>query len=171
MDTVLDTFWKEIGERTLLEFPRFAKEAACTAPFLAVLETPGKSGAEKSGECSLDNKDPTAKRTREIIEAVRIPREQIVFWNFYAAYKQCERSKKNRKLWAGELERLIEVMPKLKAIVVFGNDAWHGMRDVNLRKGIALIGAPHPSNRAINNNCEAKEEIRRAWKRAKALLE
>jgi hypothetical protein len=167
MDQVLKNFVEKISERTCLEFPQFADEAVHTAPFLAVLEIPDNSGAERSRKCSLDNDDPTAKLTLRIVTKVGIKREQIVFWNFYAAYK----SERNRKFWARELEGLIKEMPKLRAIVAFGDEAWRGMRDVDLRKGIALLGARHPSNRGCNPDTEeAEQELTRVWSRAKALL-
>ena len=168
MDLVLKEFREKSGTRTSLEFPEFAKEAVHIAPFFVVLEIPDKSGAERSRKVSLDNDDPTARRMLRIDTSVGIEREQIVLWNFYAAYKS---EKKNRKFWAGELQRLIEVMPKLKAIIAFGDDAWRGMRDVDLRNGITLMGARHPSNRGCKPNVEeAERELTQVWRRAKALL-
>lgn len=50
-------------------------------------------------------------------------------------------------------------------------NAWLGMRDVELPKGVALIGAPHSSNLAVNSDKLAEGKIERAWCRAKQLIE
>lgn len=63
------------------------------------------------------------------------------------------------------------MMPNLKAVIVFGDEAWRGIRDVDLRKGVGLVGTRHPSARGcLPDTKEAEKEIKRAWERAKALL-
>lgn len=167
MDEPLSAYLEEIRTRTGLDFPCFAKEAVHTAPFLAVLLTPANSGAVETGCCSLDNPDPTAKRMKRCIEKVGLAREQIVLWNLYSAFNAPSR---DRRTWAKEIDRLVCVMTKLRAIIAFGNETWLGMRYVDVAYGIALFGAPHPSNRAAITNANLDEEIQRAWERAKALL-
>ena len=95
----------------------------------------------------VDNPDPTAKRMRLLISKAGIRREQVVFWNFFAAYEERQLPDCSKVDWSREIERLIGRLSKLKAILVFGDLAWRGMRDVAVRRGVMLIGAPHPSNR------------------------
>jgi len=167
-DEVLEQYRRAAAERTGLTFPRFADEAVNSAPILAVLQNPGNSGAEVSGVCSLDNADPTARRTARIIASLGLNRDQIIFWNFYGAY---EATKPDRSLWATELEHLISLLPNLRAVIAFGDQAWRGMRDVQIPRHTLLVGAPHPSNRSCNSNPDAEDLIVRAWRRAKAILD
>jgi hypothetical protein len=164
-DRVLEQYRQSVIKQTGKDCPSFAEEARHIAPILAILETPGNSGAQRSQVCSLDNNDPTARRTAKIIESVGLSRKQIVFWNFFAAY---ERGQKDRAMWAEQLCRLIPLLPKLRTLITFGDEAWRGLRDVDLSAGIFLIGAPHPSNRSCNSNSNAEQAILRAWERAKA---
>jgi hypothetical protein len=83
------------------------------------------------------NDDPTARRTREMINRAGLQPHQYVIWNFYASI---EATTKERRIWERETEGLIATMrDDLKVVLVFGNDAWLGMRDVELPKGVALI--------------------------------
>ena len=168
MDSKLEEYLKDIADRTGLSFPHFADEAVHTAPVLAVLLTPGNSGAEKSGVCSLDNDDPTAKRTERLMSAAGIVREQVIFWNFYAAYEKADR---NREFWVSEMESLVSLLPNLRVLIAFGNEAWQGIRDVRLPARVRLIGAPHPSNRSCNPNPRAEGLIADAWQRTKSILD
>jgi hypothetical protein len=79
---------------------------------------------------------------RKAIGAVDIPRKQIVFWNFYAAYEDMEDARVGSVDWADELQKLIELLPDLAAVIAFGRKASLGMRDVALPRGVVLIGAP-----------------------------
>lgn len=103
-----------------------------------------------------------------MIDRAGLRSHQYFLWNFYASI---EAPIRERRIWERETERLIAIMPKLKVVLVFGNDAWLGMGDVELPKGVALIGAPHPSNRAVNSDKLAEGKIERAWCRAMQLIE
>jgi hypothetical protein len=158
---------KRIGQKT----PKFAPEAVHTAPILALLERPDNSGAAKSLIVQVGNDDPTARRTLEMINRAGLKSDQYVLWNFYASFNP-DATKEGRRNWARETELLIKEMPNLKVVLVFGTDAWIGMRDVELRKGVALIGAPHPSNRGVNSDkLVAVGKIERAWARARQLID
>ena len=167
MDNILEKYWKDITDRTELSFPRFADEAVHTAPVLAVLQNPGNSGAEKSGVCSLNNDDPTAKRTDRLMSEAGIIREQVIFWNFNAAYGKPYR---NREFWVSEMGVLVSLLPNLRVLIAFGNEAWQGIRDVRLPARVRLIGAPHPSNRSCNSKPRAEGLIADTWQRTKLLL-
>jgi hypothetical protein len=170
-DAILEQYRIGVEQRTGLVFPRFAEEAVHTAPILAVLQNPGNSGAERTLACSLNNPDPTARRQKRIIGDVGLRREQIVFWNFFAAFGSMGAiGIAKRSMWASELERLIRDMKSLRAVIVFGDEAWRGMREVEIPRDVLLIGAPHPSNRSCNSNPDAENQIRKAWARAKDCL-
>ena len=169
MDAVLAQYREILKNRTGQTIPEFAAEAVHTAPILALLERPANSGAARSGIVQEHNDDPTARRTRRMINRAGLQSDQYFIWNFYASI---EATKTDRRIWARETQQLIAIMPKLKVVLVFGNDAWLGMRDVELPKGVALIGAPHPSDRGVNSDkLVAEGKIERAWTRAKQLIE
>ena len=163
-DPILESYREDLINRTDLRFPKFAQEAVHTAPILAVLDTPGPGAVER---CSLDNRDGTSRRQRRVMSEVGVERERVIFWNFFAAYD----GERDRRFWAGELERLINLLPNIRAVMVFGDDAWRGMRDVELPNGVTLIGAPHPSDQSCNPNPEAEPAIKCAWQRAKRHLD
>src|SRR5262249_43767178 len=142
MDRELTEYWHGLIDRSRqvegahLTFPKFHAKASHCAPFLAILQDPDRSGAVKSGVCCcVTNKDPTAQRQKEIIlDKVRLRGEQIVCWNFHASYEPTSRVD-----WAGERQRLVDIMPQLKAVLAFGGLAWRGMPDVSLPKKVILI--------------------------------
>ena len=169
MDCVLADYRSSLIEQTGWQYPNFAQEAVHTAEILALLESPSKSGAEVSGECSIDNPDQTARRQLRLVNQAGISRERIVFWNFYASYNP---NAKDDSFWAAQTEALTEILPNLRVVIVFGNKAWKGMRDVWLPLEVALIGAPHPANRSCNSsNPLAEPLVLRAWFRARSLLD
>lgn len=169
MDDVLAKYRDGLQERAKRKVPEFAPEAVHTAPILALLLEPDKSGAAKSLIVQAGNADPTARRTLEMINRARLKADQYVLWNFYASF---DAKAKPRRFWEEETQLLTKEMPNLKVVLVFGTDTWIGMRDVELRRGVALIGAPHPSNRGVNSDkLMAEGKIERAWARAKHLID
>lgn len=171
MDDVLAKYREDLEKRTGQKVPKFAPEALHTAPILALLERPDNSGAARSLVVQVDNVDPTARRTLMMINRAGLRSNQYVLWNFYASFNP-DATKEGRRFWAREAELLIGELPNLQVVLVFGIDPWIGMRDVELPKGIAMIGAPHPSNRGVNSDKLASErKIERAWARAKQLID
>jgi hypothetical protein len=169
MNDVLAKYRESLEKRIGQKIPKFAPEAVHTAPILALLQSPDNSGAAQSLIVQVHNDDATARRTLKMINRAGLQPHQYVLWNFYASFGA---TKKERRTWEGETERLIAIMEKLEVVLVFGNDAWLGMRDVKLWKGVALIGAPHPSNRGVNSDkLVAEGKIERAWARAKQLID
>jgi hypothetical protein len=93
-----------------------------------------------------------------------------VFWNFFASYDTGKKfGVESQKKWADELEGLIELMPTLEVILVFGTEAWKGMRFVELRRPIILIPTPHPADRGVSQP-DAEERLKRAWERAESII-
>ena len=86
MDTELQEYRKYLIEKHNAEFPEFAKDAVHTAPVLVLLQDPGKSGAEDSRVCSIDNNDQTSRNQKKAIKNAGIDTNNIVFWNFFASF-------------------------------------------------------------------------------------
>ena len=167
MDTELQEYRKYLIEKHNAEFPKFAKDAVHTAPILALLQDPGKSGAEKQEKiCSIENEDQTSRNQEKAIMSAGIETKDIVFWNFYASFDIGKNFRiKSQKKWAKEIVKLIGLMPNLKVVLVCGKEAQKGMRFVELDKDITLIESPHPSWRG-QWRPGAKDELKNAWKRA-----
>jgi hypothetical protein len=167
MDKMLSLYRSEVAKRTQQTIPEFSADAVHTASILALLETPGGSGAVGTGVVCITNPDPTAKRTLRMIERAGLRPGKYLLWNFFASYESVTA---DRERWRVETHKLIEILPNLKVVLVFGNNAWLGMRDVELPQGVFLIGAPHPSNLAVNSDKLAEGKIKRAWQRAKNFI-
>lgn len=164
MSPVLEQYRKQVMAETGLDFPRFACGASHEARILSILETPYRSGAFTSGECALTNADPTARRTKRLMTEAGVQEHEVVFWNFYAAYEPPD--PRRAPSWARRIERLIEVLPWLETILVFGNRAWLGMRFACVPRSVQLVWSPHPSNRALNGRPDRERLIALAWRRA-----
>lgn len=149
--------------------PRFAVTSRHDAPLLAILETPTASGAERSGETSLDNHDPSARFQSHALAKAGLETQDVVFWNMWAGYGASV-SMSSAPEWAAHCQRLIGVMPRLKAVLVFGNPAWLAARRLNLDDVGPLIGAPHPSSRGRNSSPDAARLIEQAWERAARII-
>ena len=170
MDAELQKYRKYLMDEFNNSFPKFAEEAVYTAPILALLQDPGNSGAEKTEVCSIhENDDATSRNQKDAIKEAGIDTKDIVFWNFFASFDIGKNfGIESQERWAKEVEKLIDIMEDLQAIVVCGEKAWKGMRFVKLDKNIALIAAPHPSSRGLAQS-GAREKLEEAWKRAKEM--
>ena len=170
MDTELQEYREYLIEKHNAEFPEFAKDAVHTAPVLVLLQDPGKSGAEDSRVCSIDNNDQTSRNQRMAIDSSGIDTADIVFWNFYASFGIGKNfGIESQKKWAEEIEKLIGLMPNLKVVLACGKEAQKGMRSVKLDKDITLIEPPHPSWRGLSWP-GAKDRLKNDWKQAKDLI-
>ena len=139
---------------------------------IAVLQDPGGSSPEKkTNQCSvIINDDPTAKRQREVLDKVGLDPNMILFWNFFPFFglagSRLEVS--DYQYWAGELSKLCGLLPKLRVIVVSGNEAWKGMRYFRPTRGISLVWTPHPSNRGMKQKGNF-DQLMEGWRAAKSI--
>lgn len=164
MDPKLKNYLDGLILETNFRFPSFDKESSSNAEVLAILQDPGNSGAETSLECSLNNNDPTAKRQRAIIKKCNINEKKLLMWNFYSAFdlKLNNLKTEDKILWAKRIDDLIELLPKLKVLIVCGKLAWEGMFYVKNKKEVPVISAPHPSRRGMLQP-EASERLHDSW--------
>lgn len=142
MSPILQEYRNNLIAETGLSFPNFAPGSTHEARILLIAETPGNSGAEKSGVCAPTNNDPSAKRTQRLMNEAGVHAYEVIFWNFYAAYNPHVTSEE--PAWATRIDRLIVIMPKLETVLVMGDKAWKGMRYAHVPRGVPIIWAPHP---------------------------
>jgi hypothetical protein len=166
VDVVLSSYLAGLSSRwPSLEFPGFHEGAAHTANFLAVLQDPGPKVAETRVCCPLTNPDVTSWRQLVAMAAAGVRIERVVFWNIYPAYGSYRR---RVRPWAAEIERLVVLMPRLKAVLACGKEAQKGLKHVRLPAGVRLIEAPHPSPKACISNPNATADLHRTWAHAGA---
>ena len=165
--TELQEYREYLIEKHNAEFPEFAKDAVHTAPVLVLLQDPGKSGAEDSRVCSIENNDQTSRNQEKAITSAGINTNDIVFWNFYAPFGMDKKFPiESQEKWTKEIVKLIGLMPNLKVVLACGNIAQKGMKSVKLENNIKLIPAPHPSYYGLLRS-GTKEKLKIAWKQAR----
>ncbi|EKD44312.1 MAG: hypothetical protein ACD_71C00179G0007 [uncultured bacterium (gcode 4)] len=155
------------------------------AEFLFLLEAPGRMSANRNGSwfISRDNNDPTAKNCSTFHQETWIPREKTLNWNIVPWYIGSIDQKKIRHPAKIDIEegywfliRLIELLPKLKAIVL----QWKSAQKIQKRledyfltnkKNILILICPHPSNQSINRYPQNRKHIMRTFLDVKKLIE
>ncbi len=150
-------------------------EAGVNATILLLMQAPGRKAALRaeggSRFVSADNDDPTADNLWNLLRESDLDRAQdIVTWNVVPWY--VERTKVGSKDLAEArpaLRRLIELLPKLRVVVLLGNDARDAWFAARLPNNAIALTAPHPSPLSLNNRAERRPLLRDALVRAKAL--
>ena len=137
-------------------------DGGVNAEVLFVLEAPGPK-AVCSGFVSCDNPDPTAANFKSILAEAEIDRCRIAIWNivpWYLGENGNIRHAKAADLEAGRsyLERLIILLPNLKAVVMVGRRAQHATRNLTMA-GIKRFECAHPSAQVLNPHPHKRIEI------------
>ena len=167
----------KFAEELRLEFsewtvPNFdPKDGGVNAKILFLLEKPGPE-TENSGLISQDNDDETARATKEFLNDAGIDRKEIILWNAFPAWTgQIEISKEERgKISASTVFRLLEILPKVKAIVLVGKEAQKMMEnEIPSNLGVFPSMHPSPKNRAFN--LELWKQIPDDWAKAKKYVD
>ena len=173
MDKVLENYRQNLEQECKNDVPYFDPLSSHLGKILALLQDPGKSGAEVSKTCSVwNNDDPTAEKQRFMLKKHKVKEEELLCWNFYGSFNvDIDHIKNSDKIfWAIQLEELIKLCPSIKVIIVFGKKAWDGMYYFNNTKKIPIITAPHPSRKGMTQpNAEVKLNF--AWKSAKQIID
>lgn len=158
-------------EKEGYEYPNFCSEYSNqieNKEILVILQDPGNSSPEtKTGECSILNPDPTAKKIRETLSNVKIDYNKVLLWNFFPffGFKGTKILDEDKDFWASKIEDLLNLLPNVKVLVVCGKEAWDGMRFFKNENEISFISAPHPSLRGmLSENAHIRFES--AWKLA-----
>jgi uracil-DNA glycosylase len=145
------------------------------AEVLFLLEAPGAK-AVRSGFVSRNNPDETAKNFFELTAEAGIPRSRSVIWNTVPWY--IGNGSKIRPATAGDitaaaasLARLLDLLPRLKVIVLVGRKAESAEKLIlPLRPNIRIVISPHPSPLFVNRLPENRERILKSFKEAVACL-
>lgn len=159
------------------EIPDFDPwDAGIDAEVLFLLEAAG-ARAVASTFVSRNNPDETAKNMFLLHKDACIPRTRSLLWNvvpWYIGDGARIRAATPYDLEQGlkPLPRLIQMLPKLRAIVFMGKNAQQAQPQVAvLRPDIRLFACAHPSPKVINTRPGNREAILAVLREAAAFLE
>ena len=140
------------------------------ARILSVLRDPGPRTTDDeqgSGLLCVENDDPTAARVLGLLEGARIPLSELVPWNAYPWYINAAPTTAQLNEGTDPLYRLIQLLPRLRVIMLHGGDAKKAWR-LALRshpdlegRNLEVIGTYHPSPQAFRHPDPAVREKRR----------
>ena len=130
-------------------------DGGTTATLLYLLEAPGPR-AIASGFVSRDNPDETAKNFLLLNQEAGIDRRRTVIWNIVPWYigsgtRIRAASGQDTEAGARSLERLLNLLPRLRCAVFLGaHAAKAGPLVARLRPGLETFTVPHPSPMFVN---------------------
>ena len=150
-------------------------DGGTSAKLLFLLEAPGAK-AVVSGFISRNNNDETAKNFFELNAEAGIPREQTITWNIVPWYigsgtKIRAATRIDTKAGIQSLSRLLELLPKLRAVVLIGRKAEHAAEAIaKLNPELRIFRSPHPSPLFINNAPGNRDKVLSALREAAKYL-
>ncbi len=111
---------------------------------LFVLQSP-TARAFGTGFVSRDNPTGTAANMRRLMAGTGVPRADTVLWNVVPWVLPAPPRLPEIREGAAWLDRLLRLLPGLRAVVLLGLDAQKGLRFLDLPDGVRAIATYHPS--------------------------
>ncbi|TAG08398.1 MAG: uracil-DNA glycosylase [Verrucomicrobia bacterium] len=165
---------EEVGDEAgIPEFDPW--DGGIAAEILFLLEAPGAK-AVKSGFISRNNNDESAKNFYEISFEANIPRTRTITWNivpWYIGTGSKIRAATGSDIVSGSssLSRFLDLLPKLKVIVLVGLKAQCAEEMIRtLRPNAHIVKSYHPSPRFVNRYPRNRSLIVDAFRAAGLLL-
>ena len=152
---LVDQIRKECGKMD--EVPYFDPlDGGIRAQCLFILEAPGPN-AVKSGFISRNNPDESAKNFFEFNAEAGIPRKETIIWNIVPYYigsggKIRAANIHDIKTGLPYLLQLIEILPRLRVIVLTGKKAQRVKNDIRRIWQNTIIDCYHPSPVFVNRD-------------------
>ena len=110
----------------------------------------------RSGFLCIENDDPTAQRQVEAFAAAGIEPSDITPWNAYPWYINRVPKAAQRQAGVRPLLQIIDLMPRLRVVLLQGNDAkdtWRRLRTQHPRieqaRKLTVVATYHPSSQAL----------------------
>jgi hypothetical protein len=155
-----------------------------SARLLSLLRDPGPKTKAGTGSAflSMENDDPTAEAISAYFADAGIPAQQIVPWNAYPWYINRDPTPLELDLGLQPLLQLIELLPRLRVVMLHGGAAKRSWRRFirrypNIVSGrhLQVISTYHTSRQAFRHKNPAirsarKEHLRSAFRHAATLL-
>ena len=111
---------------------------------LFVMQSPVPRAMD-TGFVSLDNPTGTAANLRRLMAEADVPRGDVVLWNIVPWVLAGPPRVPDIREGAIWLDRLMGLLPRLRAVVLLGLDAQRGLRFVSLPAGVRAVATYHPS--------------------------
>lgn len=150
-------------------------DAGINAEMLMLLEAPGGK-AVGSSFVSRDNPDPTARNLSELLQEADIDRNRTLIWNIVPWYVGT--GKRIRAVTAAEveeampwLERLLNLLPQLKVIVLMGRKAQRAEARLRQLRMVEILPSLHPSNVCLNRKAERRPMVLDVLRHARERLD
>jgi len=146
------------------------------AKVLFLLEAPGAK-ARNSGFVSMNNPDETAKNFFEISREAKIDRKRLIIWNtvpWYIGSDTRIRPANLTDIASGieSLADLIQLLPKLRAIVLVGGKAQKATKHIRrVAPHLEIFPCPHPSPMFVNRKPENRGVLLEKWQSVQSFLE
>lgn len=140
------------------------RDGGIEARVLLLLETPGRV-PRATQFTSLDNPSMTSKNLLPMVMDAGLKRSEVLMWNLVpwdigAETKIQSTKSSHHSIGTAALLRLLELLPRLRAIVFFGTKAQVALKSVQVvRTDLLLIRSPHPSPSNLNTRPESRHEI------------
>ena len=153
--------------------PNFdANDGGINASILFLFEKPGPMTDKKNGGSGLisqDNNDDTARSTKLFLKQAGIDRKKIVLWNALPSWNGTIKitAKERRHNTENTLIKLLEILTKIRTIILVGKEAEKLVRNLDLTN-YKVIHSMHPSPRNRASRRKDWDQIPIVW--AKALL-
>lgn len=149
------------------------------ARVLLLLEAPAAAAAHRSGMLSPDNNDGTAANVYRLYESSGLRRGLCLHWNvvpWYIGSGGRIRAASRADVLEGQpwLTRLIQLLPDLRLVVAMGSPARDGFARYLLSEDARLLhwlAVPHPSQRVLNANRDARPLLEHAFRIAAHLTQ
>lgn len=157
----------ECASRKIPDFDPW--DGGINAECLFLLEAPGRNASKF---VSRNNNDETAKNFFLLNRKAGLPRERTILWNIVPWYignkdKSKIRAAKKQDIEEGTpyLRRLLEHLPKLRAVVFVGKKAQQADKVVReFRPKIEIFFSPHPSPLFVNHHSDNGNKILKVLK-------
>jgi hypothetical protein len=139
------------------------------AVVLTLLRDPGPKTQEDrgSGFLCIENDDPTAERQCELFDQYGISPRSVLPWNAYPWYINRAPRAVERDAGAVVLGELIDLMPRLRVVLLQGNDASDVWQRLLKRRpilgddrAIEAIESIHPGRQALWTSDPAERQAR-----------
>ena len=131
------------------DFPDFDPlDGGCNADILFLFEKPGpmtSASGKGSGFISRNNDDPTAEATFTFMNMAGLPRKRTVVWNVIPGWNGTRKITTTEfRAGVDDLNGLLELLPKLRTIVLVGKKARRGFSLIKPRP-LQILESAHPS--------------------------
>jgi uracil-DNA glycosylase len=171
----LDRYVEEIrrskGEG--VPIPAFSRHDGRTeAQVLFLLRDPGASGASESGEIDRGNSRSAARNFRIANDAAGLDRKLTISWNAvpWPVGDRKFTAELDRVRSEGWLDKLLKLLPRLRVVVLLGEDAHELTPDLyTTRPDLHVLHGPHPSWRGVGTP-QRREWLEDTVRKAKHLV-